>query len=133
MRVWLTSALVLAVFGLVILAIVTRDAPPTLPPIEAVEVEVTSGKVSFAAKIVRPGEIVTANADGQSTKVTVSGTPTEATATTPEPPPVIAPGLLSIRVVDALGDLIQDASVQVAGTVHASTNGGLAIDGLDEG
>lgn len=136
MRVWLISALVLAVVGLIILAIVTRDTPPDLPPIEAVEVEVTSGAVSFAGKIVRPGEIVTANADGQSTRVTVSGTPTaatEATATTPEPPPVITPGLLSIRVVDALGDLIQNARVEVAGTVHAATDGRCAIDGLDEG
>ncbi len=138
MRLWITSVLLLAVVGLVVLAILIREIPHELAPVDAVEVEVTSGQVTFEGEAVNAGETVAAKANGEGSKLAVSDPPDVSTfaddrVEDPTPTPVLDPNLLSIHVVDALGDSIQNARVEVAGKIHDSTNGLFSIPGLDEG
>lgn len=132
MRRVLWFLVVIVMGAVVVLSVLQRSAKREATPSVSTSktaVEVFEGKVE-----VEEDGTVTALREGEKIGHVFTDTPPPTATQIPLPVvPVSSPNTLSIRVVDALGDLIQNASVEIAGTVHAATDGRLAIDGLDEG
>ncbi len=132
MRRMLWFLVVIAISVVVVLSVLQksakREATPRLPSPKTA-VEVFEGKV----KVEQDGTTTTLR-EGETIAHGPTDTPPPAATQVPTlVVPLLSPDTLSIRIVDALGDLIRNSSVEVAGTVHASTNGWFAIAGLDEG
>ncbi len=140
MRAWAWSVLVILIFLVFGLVLVFDSDEPHMGLVQAVELEVEEGAVEFEDQTVHAGEKITADPNGITTNQTANpepeATPAQAlvtAATEPTTLQTLISDALEVRVVDALGDLISDATLEIAGTIYDASSGRISIEDLSEG
>ncbi len=140
MRAWAWSVLLILlvlVFGLILYF---GGDDPHKEPVRTVNLEVEEGAVEFQDQTIRGGEKITATpkipTDNDTAETKPDATPAQVLETTDTEPTTLQTPIsnaLTVRVIDALGDLISDATVEIAGTIYDASSGRISIEDLSEG
>ena len=143
MRTWGLWALVASAAAVPCIITVLNDDRPPGEPANEVRLGVVEGEVAFVGRKggqrVTAGGRLTVGRDGEMALVYPTSTPLPTVAAVPIPtaepgsedPQV--PGTMQIQIVDALGDLIRDTSVEVGGEVYDAPSGHVTVQDLADG